>query len=248
MNMYNALAPFYARLNADVDYEAIAARLDAIFRTHFERRVDSVLDLGCGSGNITIPLLKRGYDMIGVDISEEMLAQAREKDKEGRVLWLKQDMRALELYGTVEAVVSTLDCINHLTRTSDVRACFSLVHNYLVPGGLFVFDVNSRRKFEEVYGSRAYILEEEGVLCAWQNFYSAKTHICRFDLSLFFENADGLYERFDTVSRERMYPIKTLSRLLKESGFFVLGIYDGYTEKEANDSSERITILARAVK
>ncbi len=248
MNMYDALAPFYETLNADVDYEGIASFLKGTFEQYFDGQVKDVLDLGCGSGNVTFPLSKLGYDMIGVDISEEMLAVARNKDCKGKVLWLCQDMRSFELYGTVEAAVSTLDALNHLTKKDDVAACLSLVHNYLVPGGVFVFDVNTEYKFKNIYGKQAYILEDEGVLCAWQNDYSEKSKICKFYISVFAEKEDGSYERYDALEKERMYTEKALVEMCTRAGFTVLSVNDGYTQKTPCETTERLVFVLRAIK
>ena len=250
--LYKSLAPFYDAFNGHLDYEKWADFLEESFHRYFPGRVESVLDLACGTGRMTQELCRRGYDMIGVDISPEMLAEARAaSEKHGmtdRILYLCQDMCDFELYGTVEAVVCCLDAVNHITDRADLSRCFHWVHNYLVPDGLFLFDVNSPYKFREIYGDRAYILEQEGVLCAWQNDFSEKTRLCHFDISLFLENEQGLYERTNTTEVERMYTISSLKRLLKENGFELLSICSGFSFENPKDTDERYYIAARAIK
>ncbi len=245
--MYDCLAYWYATLNGEVDYEKMADFVSDSFARYFSAGVRSVLDLGCGSGNMTFPLDARGYEMIGVDISTEMLAAAQGKTGAEHILWLCQDMREFELYGTVEGVVCTLDGINHLTRPSDVKACFRLVHNYLVPDGIFIFDVNTPYKFETVYGTRSYILEDDGVFCAWQNDYRPKSAICDFYITLFSERG-GVYLREDATDRERVYTLRSLKQMLAECGFELLQVTDDYSAAAATDTTERYTLIARAMK
>lgn len=247
--MYELLAPFYDRLNGGLDYESWADYVETNF-SRFPGRVQDVLDLGCGTGNSTLPLARRGYGMIGVDASAGMLSVAqRRAAKEGlSILWLQQDMRAFELYGTVEAVTCCLDGVNHLLTPSDLAACFALVHNYLVPGGLFFFDVNSPYKFAHVFGDNAYILEEGKVLCAWQNCYRKEAKLCDFYISLFREEKDGRYTRTDTIQQERMYTPLALQRALHAAGMELLAVHGDLAGNPPTEQTERLYYIARAVK
>jgi len=247
-SLYAALGASYDQLNAETDYEGWADFLCALFARHSAIPVTSVLDLACGTGSMTLALRKRGYDMTAVDISPEMLACARDKaDACGAedILWLCQDMRAFELYGTVSAVVCCLDGINHLTGPGDLDRCLSLVHNYLEPGGLFVFDVNTPRKFREFYANNDYILEDDGVLCCWQNEYNPHRQICTFSLSVFEKNIDGTWRRTDTEQRERCYSRKKLTQSLERTGFSVEGIYTGFAMEKDLEKAYRWYIAAR---
>ena len=250
--IYGLLAPYYDAWNAEVEYASWADGIEQAFGNHFEGRVDSVLDLGCGSGRMTVELARRGYDMVGVDSSPEMLTVARESAEAAgvaaRCLWLLQDMREFELYGTVEAVVCCLDTLNHLTSYPDLRRTLALVHNYLVPGGLFLFDVNSREKFEAVYADNAYTFASEDAFCVWQNEYNPKTHIADFYVTLFTEEADGRYARSEELTRERMYPTAMLLRELRRAGFTPLSVGDRPYSQTADPLSDRLYIVARAEK
>lgn len=250
---YHSLAPVYDKLlGEEIDYALWADRIEAVFDQYLPKRPELVLDLACGTGNMTFELAKKGYDMIGVDLSQEMLSSALQRGYEtctkNSILFLNQDMKGFELYGTVGAVVCCLDSINYLTGKDDLEKCFSCVHNYLDPDGIFIFDVNTPYKFENVYGDNSYILEDEGIYCGWQNSYNRKTGICDFDLTIFEKNADGTYRRSDENQREKQYSLKKLKDTLQKCGFEFLSIHDGFLEKEIFPESERWTITARALK
>lgn len=250
--LYDALAPFYDALNGEVNYSAWADFAEENFRRYFPGNVESVLDLACGTGSMTLTLARRGYDMIGVDASPEMLDMARRRCARAgladRVLLLCQDMCEFELYGTVEAVVCCLDAVNHITARAALSRCFHWVHNYLVPNGIFLFDVNSPYKFETVYGDRAYLLEDRGVFCAWQNVYRKKSGLCDFYINLFAELPDGKYTRKEECQRERVYSLRALRRLLAENGMELLSVSSDYRFSPINDTTERYYIAARAIK
>ncbi len=282
---YRAIASAYDRFNADVDYEAWGAFIEACFDRFLPARPRIVLDLACGTGRMTFPLADRGYDMIGIDGSGDMLAEAEDKNAERRdrlyeaicarmgvdpdgpdtdaavaelsatptPLFLEQDMRAFELYGTVDATVSCLDSLNYLCGDGDLLACLRCIHLYLAPGGLLVFDVNSPHKFAHTYGQNAYVLEDEtpdgqSVLCAWQNEYDPATRLCRFYLSLFSEEADGRYTRADEEQCERCYDERELREALDAAGFEVCGIYAGFGFEPITPESERWYVVARTRK
>jgi SAM-dependent methyltransferase len=167
---YNAIARVYDKLNAEIDYEGWADFFESCFDRFLSERPSLVLDLACGTGRMTRELARRGYDMTGVDNSVEMLDIARNSSAEYDILWLCQDMSEFELYGTVDVTVSCLDSINHITDTKKLKKCFELVHNYLIPDGLFIFDLNTRYKFENVYADNTFV-EFEGVITG---FYDPK--------------------------------------------------------------------------
>lgn len=250
MKPYEALAAVYDRLGEKPDYNEYAAFFSACC-ARYAISPSLVLDLGCGTGAMTLALAARGYDMIGVDGSEQMLSRAFERMyQEGKsgILFLQQDMREFELYGTVGAVVSTLDCVNYLTEDGDLDKCFSLVHNYLDPDGLFLFDVNTPYKFDTVYGENAYVLEDERSLCAWQNDYDKASGLCRFYLSVFTEGRDGRYTREDEEHAERCYSKEQLTDALTRAGFADISFYKNYDFDAPDAQTERWYVAARCKK
>lgn len=259
-NGYRAIARVYDALNAEIDYGAWADFVEAAFDRFLPKKPELVLDLACGTGSMTLALAARGYDMIGVDGSADMLSVAygRAAESGKNVLFLLQDMRSFELYGTVGAVTCCLDSVNYLLTPNDVRKCFAGVHNYLDPDGLFLFDVNTPYKFRNVYGDNAYILEDElpggedekptAVFCGWQNHFDEQSGVCEFDLSLFEEGESGTYRRSDEHQEERCYDRETLCTLLRECGFEVLGVYGDRSFCEPDAACERWYIAARCIK
>lgn len=246
-SIYALLAPVYDRLNEEIDYESWADYTGEVFSTYAKREIRTVLDLGCGTGSMTLPLARRGFDMIGLDLSPEMLTVARtraEEEDQNNILWTMQSMTGFELMNPVDAVVCTLDGINHLTSKKDLEACFACVNRYLAPGGVFVFDVNSRRKFEEIYGDEVYALETEGAFCVWQNAYRPSTHLCRFYITLFSERANGSYGRSDAVQSERYYPLATLEKALSGNGMKLLAAFGGQDYHAICPQDERWYIVA----
>lgn len=248
---YSNLAGVYDALNTGCDYSALCDYLAKEIKENEKSNTELVLDLACGTGKLTLMLRDRGYDMTGIDLSEDMLSVARESCYEKGVtdvLWLCQNMMDFELYGTVDACVCCLDSINYLTRISDVKKCFSLVYNYLIPDGVFVFDVNTPHRFKNVYGNNAYILEDEGSFCAWQNEYCEKSGICRFYLSIFTENEDGTYTRNDELQKEKCYTRKQLEKALIDTGFEILGVYGDLNHSPATESDEKWYFTVRCKK
>ena len=245
---YSSLASVYDVLNSGVDYKALADRIEEQFKLYSDKLPESVLDLACGTGTMTVEFARRGYDMTGVDLSEEMLSEARAKCDSERflhnILLVRQDMRELELYGTVDAVICCLDSLNYLTDSASLGRTFNHVFNYLNPGGVFVFDMNAPAKFEKIYADNSYVIEDEGILCAWQNFYNPKSKLCDFYLSIFREDKDGRWERFDEEQRERCYSLRLVKKLLAESGFEICSITDD-DGNEVNSNTERWYFTAK---
>lgn len=248
---YSSLAKAYDALNLGCDYDKLADFLDSEINENESSKTSLVLDLACGTGKIAFRLRDKGYDMTGIDLSEEMLSVAREESyKKGAtdILWLCQDMTDFELYGTVDACVCCLDSINYLTKLKDVEKCFKLVYNYLIPNGVFVFDINTPYRFKEIYGCNDYILESEDTVLAWQNEYNEKSKICTFYLSIFTENSDGSYTRNNEIQKEKCYSRKQIEGLLKSCGFELISVYGDLDKKSAEETDEKWYFTARCIK
>lgn len=241
---YSVFAKYYDLLMRDVDYAARARYIRDLF-CRFGPVSGTVLDLCCGTGNITYALAGLGFDLLGVDSSEEMLAQAARKRGSGaEPAFIRQDIRELDLYGTVSAAVCALDGFNHLLRPSDMVRAFARAALFLEPGGLLVFDLNSPYKFEHAFAENAYVYDESGVFCVWRNHYAPKTRLCRFDLT-FFEPSGGKYLRSDETFSERAYPTPRVNAYLAAAGLKPLAAYADLTFDAAAPESARIVYVAR---
>lgn len=248
---YGALSAVYDRLNAELDYRHWAWYIQAQITAHSDIPVALILDLCCGTGSMTLALDALGYDMIGADLSPDMLAVARQRAADAgraeRILFLCQDMRELELYGTVQAVTSTLDALNHVDGVEDLARVFSLVRNYLEPGGLFLFDLNSPYKFERIYGTNAYILEDEGVFCGWQNVYDPASRICDFYTSVFLRRSDGAWARREDHEREYCFTRAEIEELLAKSGFSLICVHGDTDGGAPAPDGERLYFTAKRI-
>lgn len=209
-----------------------------------------VVDLGCGTGTLTEMLYAEGYDMIGIDMSDAMLEKAMDKKAESgsEILYLCQDMRELELYSTVGTVISVCDSINYLTEEDDVSLTLGLIHNYLYPGGLFIFDFNTDYKYREVIGDTTIAENREDCSFIWENFYDPDEKINEYDLTIFVEEKGGLFRKFSETHFQKGYDKQQMEEMLIAAGFEIVKMIDSDTENEADDESERIFVIARCIK
>ena len=227
---------------ADADYPA---RAEYYLKLLSDNGVSSgiLLDLGCGTGTMSLLMDSSGYDVIGVDSSVEMLNIAREKAASKNILLLNQPMEELDLYGTVDCAISVLDCINHLEGKDAVKEAFAKVSLFMNPGGVFVFDVNTVYKHREILADSCFITETDEVFCAWQNSLNGDDSV---DIALdFFENIGGDYRRSSEFFTEYAYKTDEIKEMLEEAGFDIIGVYDDMSFENVREDSERAVFAAR---
>lgn len=210
---------------------------------------NTILDLGCGTGTLTGLLAEKGYDMIGIDNSQEMLQIALEKrDRSGQeILYLLQDMREFELYGTVGAVISICDSLNYLLEEEDLLQTFRLVNNYLYPSGLFIFDFNTVYKYETVIGDATIAENRENCSFIWENFYDSEGEINEYDLTIFVKEDDltDSFHRFWEKHYQRGYRLSKIRELIENAGMTFVAAFDAKTHGEVREESGRIYVVAR---
>lgn len=246
MDAYTSFARVYDTFMDNIPYEEWAVYLTGLLN-EYGVNDGLVLDLGCGTGNMTELLAKEGYDMIGVDNAEEMLEIAMEKrEKSGHdILYLLQDMREFELYGTVRAVVSVCDSVNYIDEEEDLTEVFRLVNNYLDPGSVFIFDFNTLYKYREILGDRTIAENREDCSFIWDNYYYEEERINEYELSIFIREKENLFRRYEETHFQRGYTLDEMIRMIKDSGLEFVTAYDAFTREAPKEDSERIYVIAR---
>ena len=236
MNGYGEFAVIYDELTGDVNYKERCDYIEQIFDRHCADKPRLIADLACGTGSVCRELDGRGYDMIGIDISPDMLSVAHTKSEGRDILYLNQDICDFELYGTVDAFLCLLDSVNHLTGDGDIDSLFALVNNYLNPDGIFVFDVNTKHKFENILSDNIYTYEDDKIFYVWENDY--EDEICRICVNFFVREGEG-YKRICQEHEERFYSAQFLKDKAAEHGLSVEGIYGELTFEDGKDDCPR---------
>ncbi len=235
---YNILAKHYDALMGDFDYDALVEFYESVYNK-YNKSVKSVVDLACGSGVLTARLEKRGYDITAVDISEEMLAEARERLSENALI-LCQDMCELDLYTTYDAVLCSLDAINCLHSDDDVARALARVNLFLENDGVFIFDINSAHKLKNIYPANTFTFESDLVYCIWESFL--EDDLIDFELTFFEEGEDGRYTRYEDCITQRVYETEQMEMLIKRSGLKLLETRDE-SFLSPKDDSQRIYFI-----
>lgn len=277
MGAYESFARVYDLFMDNVPYEEWSSYLTGLLR-EYGICGGTVAELGCGTGKMTRLLAAAGYDMIGVDNSEEMLEIAREAEYEADawdesdesdepmdekkpcgpeepdesdepadrgILYLLEDMRELELYGSVRAVVSVCDSMNYILEEADLREVFSRVHEYLEEDGVFIFDLNTVYKYRDLLGETTIAENREEGSFIWENYFDEESAVNEYDLTLYIREDGETYRRFEEVHYQRAYDLKTIGRLLADAGMELLAAYDAFTKEPVREDSERIYVVSR---
>lgn len=246
MEAYTSFAAVYDMFMDNIPYEEWAAYLISLLKEH---GIDDglVLDLGCGTGSLTEILAREGYDMTGIDISPDMLQIAMEKRAESGhdILYLLQDMREFELYGTVRAIVSICDSMNYLLEPGDLVQTLRLVNNYLDPEGLFIFDLNTEYKYREILGESTIAEDREESSFIWDNSYDEEERINEYSLSLFIREKEDLYRKYQETHYQRAHTLGEVKDAIRQAGMEFVAAYDAFTRNAPREDSERIYVIAR---
>lgn len=246
---YNIFSSVYDILTENVNYTEIADKISSLL---CRNGIDGglLLDLGCGTGNLSFLLENKGYDIIGVDLSEDMLSVANEKKYEygSDALFLCQSGESLDLYGTVDCAVSSLDTVNHIESIEKIKKTFEKVSLFMNPNGIFIFDFNTEYKHRQILGSNTFVYDVDDVYCIWQNTFNEKSQTTKIDLDFFIQNENNSdYKKYSESFFEYSYSEDAIYSALKDAGFEIISLFDNYSEKPVNETTERITVVAKKI-
>lgn len=243
---YSDFAAVYDTLMDNIPYDEWFSYLHELL-TEYGINSGIITELGCGTGSITERLAKSGYDMIGIDNSPSMLdiAESKKSDNNSSSLYLCQDMREFELYGTVAACISICDSINYITESDELLTVFKLVNNYLDPKGIFIFDFNTKHYYRDIVADATIAEDREDISFIWDNYYDDENDINELSLNIFVKENDNLYRKYEELHLQKGYTLSEIKELIEKSGLKFVAAYDAFTKTPADDNCERIYIIAR---
>ena len=239
-NFYDALAVYYDTMQSDMDPAAWADFISMLIGRHSKIRTESITDLGCGTGSVTIALADKGYSMTGLDSAEEMLSQATSKDGSEKVLWSAQDITDFDIGGRTDCFISTLDTVDHIMDDKALEKLFARVGECLEEGGVFIFDAITMHHLEDTLSDNVFYEDYDDFTLLWLNSFDPETKVNTAELTLFALTDEGLYERFDGELVEKYYPSEFFSGIAAKAGLELLGTYGELTDAEPSEDEERI--------
>ena len=249
---YETLAKMYDALMDDVNYQEWADYIDAMLQKN-GCPGKRLLDLGCGTGNISIPLAQKGYQVTGMDLSAEMLDIARSKSEAAGLVidWQQQDLTELQLLDDAgvepvfDAIIATFDVFNHLTSPEDLQMLFHSLNPFLADEGILLFDVQTPYKLQEYLGNHIFTLHRDDIEYIWENHFDEESQICTMDITFFVRQENGLYQRETMCQEERVYDLELLQMWLKYSDFELIGVYGELSDEKLQPEAHRAVFVAK---
>lgn len=243
---YSSFAAVYDELTQNVDYKERAAYIMKILA---DNGISDglLLDLACGTGSLSLEFSKNGFEVIGTDASPDMLMVAQNKafEAEENILFLCQKMQDTDLYGTVRAIVCSLDSINHLSNADEMRATFYKLRNFTDNGGIMIFDVNTAYKHKEILGNNTFVYDEKNVYCVWQNTLSGDGVSVGINLDFFVKDEKCGYTRFSESFREIAFTDEEITEAVQNAGFKVLERYAEGGFNAPTETTQRVYYVIR---
>ena len=247
MSSYETFAEVYDDFMDNLPYDEWVEYMDSLLKEYGIKQGALLLELGCGTGKVTEMFYDRGYKMVGLDLSADMLgiATAKGRSKDGEILYLLQDMTEMELYGTVDAFYSIGDSMNYILEDEDMTRVFASVSRYLEPEGVFIFDLKTQYLFEEIMADNTFADDREEISFIWDNYYYEEEKVNEYRVNLFLQAEDGRYDKFTETHYQRAYSVEEMKAIIEAGGMQCVAVYDAFTKDAPKPDSERLYFVTK---